>query len=40
MVLTPSTMAPLGSGAPDFVLPDTDGHTVRRDDGGRTTEDG
>lgn len=28
MVLTPSTMAPLGSPAPDFSLPDPDGKTV------------
>lgn len=29
MVLTPSTMLPLGTKAPDFALPDTDGKTVR-----------
>ena len=28
MALTPSTMLPLGSSAPHFRLPDTDGHTV------------
>src|SRR5215475_7853731 len=28
MPLTPSTMAPLGTPAPDFRLPDTDGRTV------------
>ncbi len=28
MALTPSTMVPLGSPAPDFRLPDTDGNTV------------
>lgn len=28
MALTPSTMTPLGTPAPDFRLPDTDGHTV------------
>ena len=27
-----STMMPLGTSAPDFALPDTDGTTVRRDD--------
>ena len=27
-----STMMPLGTSAPDFALPDTDGATVRRDD--------
>lgn len=32
MALTPSTMLPLGSPAPDFRLPDTDGHTVSLDD--------
>lgn len=32
MALTPSTMIPLGSQAPDFRLPDTDGRTVARDD--------
>jgi peroxiredoxin len=31
MVLTPSTMPELGSGAPDFELPATDGRMVRRD---------
>lgn len=29
MALTPSTMLPLGTVAPDFALPDTDGKTVR-----------
>lgn len=32
MALTPSTMLPLGSPAPDFRLPDTAGATVARDD--------
>ncbi len=32
MVLTPSTMLPLGTQAPDFALPDTDGKTVTLDD--------
>ena len=32
MVLTPSTMVTLGTRAPDFALPDTDGTTVRRAD--------
>ena len=32
MALTPSTMLPLGSKAPDFRLPDTDGSTVSLDD--------
>lgn len=32
MARTPSTMIPLGTPAPDFALPDTDGRTVRRDD--------
>lgn len=32
MAATPSTMLPLGTAAPDFALPDTDGRTVRRDD--------
>jgi peroxiredoxin len=32
MALTPSTMLPLGTEAPDFRLPDTDGRTVARDD--------
>ncbi len=32
MVLTPSTMLKLGSYAPDFSLPDTDGNTVSLDD--------
>jgi len=31
MVLTPSTMLKLGSPAPEFSLPDTDGHTVSLD---------
>jgi peroxiredoxin len=31
---TPSTMLPLGTAAPDFSLPDTDGNTVSRDDFG------
>ncbi len=30
MALTPSTMLPLGTQAPDFSLPDTDGKTVSR----------
>ncbi len=29
MALTPSTMLPLGTNAPDFALPDTDGNTVK-----------
>ncbi len=29
MALTPSTMLPLGTTAPDFVLPDTEGNTVQ-----------
>jgi peroxiredoxin len=29
MVLTPSTMLPLGTKAPDFALPDTEGNTVQ-----------
>jgi len=29
MALTPSTMLPLGTAAPDFALPDVDGRTVR-----------
>ena len=32
MVLTPSTMLTLGTQAPDFSLPDTDGKTVSLDD--------
>ncbi len=32
MVLTPSAMIPLGTKAPDFALPDTEGNTVRRRD--------
>lgn len=32
MALTPSTMLPLGTQAPDFSLPDTDGKTVSRKD--------
>ena len=32
MALTPSTMLPLGSPAPDFRLPDTDGRFVERDE--------
>lgn len=32
MVMVNSTMLPLGSGAPDFALPDTTGQTVRRAD--------
>ncbi len=32
MVLTPSQMVDLGSAAPDFALPDTDGNTVSRGD--------
>lgn len=32
MVLTPSTMLPIGTPAPDFSLPDTTGATVSRDD--------
>jgi peroxiredoxin len=32
MVATPSTMLPLGTQAPDFHLPDTDGNIVSRDD--------
>ncbi len=32
MVLTPSAMVPLGSQAPDFSLPDTEGNTVSRSD--------
>jgi peroxiredoxin len=32
MSLTPSNMLPLGSKAPDFRLPDTEGNTVARDD--------
>jgi peroxiredoxin len=32
MVAVPSTMLPLGTPAPDFRLPDTDGRAVARDD--------
>jgi peroxiredoxin len=32
MVAVPSTMLPLGTAAPDFRLPDTDGRLVGRDD--------
>ncbi len=32
MVLTPSAMIPLGTKAPDFALPDTNGTTVKRRD--------
>lgn len=32
MVLTASTMLPLGTVAPDFALPDTNGQIVRRED--------
>lgn len=32
MVAVPSTMLPLGTAAPDFRLPDTDGRLVARDD--------
>jgi peroxiredoxin len=32
MARTPSTMIELGTPCPDFALPDTEGHTVRRDD--------
>ena len=32
MALTPSTMLPLGNGAPDFVLTDTEGKTVSLED--------
>ncbi len=32
MVLTPSTMVELGTQAPDFALPSTDGSTVTRED--------
>jgi peroxiredoxin len=32
MVMTPSTMLPLGTSAPEFALPDTDGRIVRSGD--------
>ena len=32
MAKTPSTMLPLGTLAPDFRLPDTEGHIISRDD--------
>jgi peroxiredoxin len=32
MALTPSTMLPLGTAAPGFCLPDTDGGAVSLDD--------
>ena len=32
MAATPSTMLALGTPAPEFALPDTDGRTVSRDD--------
>lgn len=32
VALTPSTMLPLGTSAPEFALPDTDGQTVRLSD--------
>ena len=32
MALTPSTMLPIGTPAPGFNLPDTDGRTVSLDD--------
>src|SRR5690606_42022981 len=32
MALTPSTMLELGTVAPDFALPDTEGNVVRRED--------
>ena len=32
MALTPSAMVALGTPCPDFALPDTEGHLVRRDD--------
>lgn len=32
MVVTPSTMIPLATAAPDFSLPDTEGNIVSRDD--------
>ncbi|MFG0331296.1 MAG: thioredoxin family protein [Phycisphaerales bacterium] len=32
MALTPSTMVELGTEAPDFALPDTEGHLVRKSD--------
>ena len=37
MVLTASTMLELGVTAPDFALPDINGHVVRRDDFSATT---
>jgi len=31
MALTPSTMLELGTEAPDFALPDTEGHTIKKE---------